>query len=175
MSRFYASIQGNRGEATRGGSAASGIYGHIRGWHIGARVDVDARTVGSDLDVVRVELTGGSTESESRSLTLFRANELPQGGVEITVYTPSGEITWEVLNTMPNTTHKESHPGYVVYRFHDGVGFACGRDPHVWLTWRMDGLHHAHPTTRRFKTVELARNDIAARIRFYRILTRHTT
>lgn len=58
MAHFYASIQGNRGEATRIGSKGSGISGHIRGWDIGARVElshVDGR------DVVRVYRTGGST------------------------------------------------------------------------------------------------------------------
>ena len=40
MARFYASIQGNRGEATRTGSASSGIEGHIRGWNLGAKVEM---------------------------------------------------------------------------------------------------------------------------------------
>ncbi len=39
MSRFYASIQGNRSAATRQGTAASGIAGHIRGWDIGVKVE----------------------------------------------------------------------------------------------------------------------------------------
>ncbi|MGE0278325.1 MAG: hypothetical protein AB7R40_23260 [Nitrospiraceae bacterium] len=39
MARFYASIQGARGEATRMGSVASGISGHIRGWDVGVRVE----------------------------------------------------------------------------------------------------------------------------------------
>lgn len=38
MSHFYGDIKGCRGEATRCGSAESGIRGHIRGWHIGASV-----------------------------------------------------------------------------------------------------------------------------------------
>ncbi len=37
MSRFYASIQGGRGEATRQGH--SGITGHVRGWQSGVQVD----------------------------------------------------------------------------------------------------------------------------------------
>lgn len=40
MARFYSSIQGNRSEATRMGTPASGISGHIRGWNIGARVGI---------------------------------------------------------------------------------------------------------------------------------------
>lgn len=38
MSHFYASIEANRGEATRCGSKDSGIYGHIRGWNSGVIV-----------------------------------------------------------------------------------------------------------------------------------------
>lgn len=57
MAQFYADIQGNRGEATRAGSKASGISGHIRGWHVGAFVDVRHE---DGHDVVRVYRTGGS-------------------------------------------------------------------------------------------------------------------
>ena len=32
MSTFYASIQGNRGEATRGGSYSSGIRASVQSW-----------------------------------------------------------------------------------------------------------------------------------------------
>ena len=38
MAHFYASIQGNRGEATRMGTKSSGIDGHIRGWTSGVKV-----------------------------------------------------------------------------------------------------------------------------------------
>jgi hypothetical protein len=58
MAHFYASIQGNRDEATRMGSKGSGMTGYIRGWNIGARVAVrheDGR------DVVRVYRTSGSS------------------------------------------------------------------------------------------------------------------
>jgi hypothetical protein len=58
MAQFYASIKGNRGEATRMGSKQSGITGHIRGWDVGANVtcwtDKDGR------DMVTVRITGGS-------------------------------------------------------------------------------------------------------------------
>lgn len=55
MSRYYASIQGERGEATRQGHRT--ISGHIRGWNLGVRVDgysVD------DSDAFDVFLTSGS-------------------------------------------------------------------------------------------------------------------
>ena len=35
MSHFYASIEGNRSEATRCGTKSSGMQGHVRGWTIG--------------------------------------------------------------------------------------------------------------------------------------------
>ena len=59
MSRFYADIQGNRGEATRQGSKASGIRGHIRGWDSGAQVYCGVNSDGKD--VVEVYLTRGSS------------------------------------------------------------------------------------------------------------------
>lgn len=58
MSRFYADIQGNRGPTSRGGSSSSGITGHIRGWHIGARVSVSPDDL--DRDTVTIYITGGS-------------------------------------------------------------------------------------------------------------------
>jgi ribosomal protein S6E (S10) len=57
VSRFYASIQGQAGEATRGGSEASGIHAHVRGWNLGVQVDgydSDGR------DGFSVKVTGGS-------------------------------------------------------------------------------------------------------------------
>ena len=56
MSRFYASIQGNKGEATRQGTPNSGIIGHIRGWDIGGKVRCE---VENDKDVVYFYLTSG--------------------------------------------------------------------------------------------------------------------
>ena len=38
MAHFYGEIQGNRGGATRMGSKDSGFRAHIRGWHVGVRV-----------------------------------------------------------------------------------------------------------------------------------------
>ena len=65
MSQFYAEIQGNRGPASRGGSKASGISAHVRGWEVGVRVQVDH--VGG-ADVVRVYRTGGSNDPDNQGL-----------------------------------------------------------------------------------------------------------
>lgn len=62
MSRFYGSIQGGRGEATRQGHSASGIHGHIRGWRSGVRIIGRAETTdgGENYDVFDVFATSGS-------------------------------------------------------------------------------------------------------------------
>lgn len=68
MAHFYASIEGSRGMATRAGTKNSGMIGHIRGWDIGARVElshVDGR------DVVRVYRTGGSNGYRSELVAEF--------------------------------------------------------------------------------------------------------
>ena len=57
MAQFYAQVQGNRGEATRMGTKQSGLHGHIRGWHIGARVECH-HIAGEDY--ITVFLTHGS-------------------------------------------------------------------------------------------------------------------
>lgn len=58
MSRFYASISGQaKTDATREGSAKSGINGHIRGWDLGIEVcGYDENGV----DCFDVYLTSGS-------------------------------------------------------------------------------------------------------------------
>lgn len=62
MARFYGSMQGNRGVVTRIGTPSSGISGHLRGWDVGVRIeiqDVDGH------DVIRVYQTDGSNGSQS--------------------------------------------------------------------------------------------------------------
>lgn len=58
MSRFYASIHGSRGEATRQGTAKSGIIGHVRGWNVGAKIVCCVNEDGED--EVFVYRTSGS-------------------------------------------------------------------------------------------------------------------
>ena len=57
MAQFYATIRGSRGEASRMGGKDSGITGHVRGWDVGARVQMVHR---NGEDVCHVYLTGGS-------------------------------------------------------------------------------------------------------------------
>ena len=63
MARFYASIQGNRGQVTRMGSASSGIEGHIRGWNLGVRVEMDTDPATGN-DRLTVYRTSGSNKTE---------------------------------------------------------------------------------------------------------------
>lgn len=74
MARFYASIQGNRGEATRIGSKDSGIEGHIRGWNIGGRVCCFVGENGEDR--VQISLTGGSSCSFEKVIGTFTEADL---------------------------------------------------------------------------------------------------
>ena len=62
MSQFYASIQGNRGMATRCGTKSSGIEGHIRGWNNG--VKVYGYHYDKEGDEFQIYVTGGSGKSE---------------------------------------------------------------------------------------------------------------
>lgn len=66
MSRFYASIQGTRGEATRQGTPKSGISGHVRGWEVGVEVvGFINTTTGKDMfQVYRTSGSGGAGHNE---------------------------------------------------------------------------------------------------------------
>lgn len=73
MAQFYAEIQGQAGSATRIGSKASGIEGHIRGWNIGARVVCSHE---NGRDVVRVYCTGGSNSPGGGTLVAELAEDM---------------------------------------------------------------------------------------------------
>ena len=62
MARYYASIYGNRGVATRMGTSSSGIHGHIRGWNIGVKVDCHPDPDNPKRDVCEIYETGGSNK-----------------------------------------------------------------------------------------------------------------
>ncbi|GAG01339.1 unnamed protein product [marine sediment metagenome] len=59
MAHFYASIQGNRGEATRMGTKNSGMTSHTRGWNVGVRVYMSVNRDGED--ICTIYLTSGSS------------------------------------------------------------------------------------------------------------------
>lgn len=66
MSHFYASIQGNCGPATRGGSASSGITGHVRGWNSG--IQVHGGRAGEEDSFVVYATSGSNGGGNSRIL-----------------------------------------------------------------------------------------------------------
>jgi len=68
MSRFYASIRGSRGEATRQGTVRSGIHGHIRGWDLG--IEVEGHCAKDGPDCFDVYVTGGTHGYSDRKLVL---------------------------------------------------------------------------------------------------------
>jgi len=86
MARFLAEIQGNRGEATRCGTADSGIGGHIRGWNCG--VTVCGGVAQSDVDEFRIFATSGSN-GRQRDRYIGTVSTSPNTG-EV-VFTPAGD------------------------------------------------------------------------------------
>lgn len=108
MARFYASIQGSRGEATRMGTASSGITGHVRGWNIGGEVQMSSRMgEESDADTCVMTLTGGS--SGQRNL-----------GVEIAAFEATGIGTRYVVR-LPGNVEVRGYVGDARFEmFRDG-------------------------------------------------------
>jgi hypothetical protein len=69
MAHFYGSMQGARGETTRTGTAASGLWGHLRGWHVGAKVSLHCQ---DGEDEVSVGATAGSSGYDARHIGTIR-------------------------------------------------------------------------------------------------------
>lgn len=86
MSRFYAEIQGSAGPASRQGSEKSGIWGHVRGWDHGARVECFLDGEGHDITVVSV--TGGSGYGGTGTGPLVRVTQDGKGRRIVRVYHP---------------------------------------------------------------------------------------
>lgn len=63
MSQFYAEVQGNRGAASRMGTKASGMWAHVRGWHVGVRVSCWHDSATGE-DVIEIRKTGGSSGAD---------------------------------------------------------------------------------------------------------------
>jgi hypothetical protein len=62
MAHFYGTVRGNRGEASRTGSKASGMRVSANGWDIGATIELshDPKT---GKDTVVISITRGSHDS----------------------------------------------------------------------------------------------------------------
>lgn len=85
---------------------------------------------------------------------------------------PSRAVANALAKLKFTTAQREDHTGYTIHRFPSGVGFAMGRDTHLLRTWRMDGEQHAYATIRNFHTMQAARDDLANRLRFHRLMLR---
>ena len=115
MSHFYGSIEGGRGTATKGGTKASGISGHIRGWSVGARVDVNHR---DGVDVVTVYATSGSGGGGHDVLILeFTADTIGQSQeVAAAMYEALKEAAdYMGINAHPEDTLKKSRQAIAKY------------------------------------------------------------
>lgn len=62
MAHFYGGVHGHRGEATRLGTAASGLRSFSNGWNVGAEVVLQG---GPDGDHIQIRLTSGSNGGPS--------------------------------------------------------------------------------------------------------------
>ena len=64
MAHFIGEVQGNRGSVSRTGSKKSGIDAHIKGWNIGARVQLTHNNE-TGQDTLTVYKTEGSNSNGS--------------------------------------------------------------------------------------------------------------
>ena len=87
MARYYAGIHGNRGEATRLGTPASGLRAFINGWHIGVDVYIKPQYKEKDSDEIILTMTTGSG-GRGRDVSIGVIRETPEGPV----FTPSEEV-----------------------------------------------------------------------------------
>ena len=69
MAHFRGTIQGNRGGASRLGTAKSGLDVTANGWNGGIRVEL---WVQDGVDMANVELNGGSGRGSGKSKLIFR-------------------------------------------------------------------------------------------------------
>jgi hypothetical protein len=76
MARFWGSIQGNRGEATRLGTPASGLEVRANGWDQGVKIfaSVDA-TTGEDIHQI-IQTGGSSGGGKEREIARIKGGKL---------------------------------------------------------------------------------------------------
>lgn len=130
MARFYGSMRGNRGEATRMGTPNSGISGHIRGWNVGGEVGMIAR---GEQDTCVLTLTGGSSGKRNLGVEIVAFEEegprvrylvrLP-GGIELRGYVGDAEVSAYDVSGGYDPANPD---GELIYTFNKG-------DEHRWAT-----------------------------------------
>jgi hypothetical protein len=111
MARFYADIQGNRGEATRMGSAASGITAHPRGWDIGVKVQGYPSMGDTQRDEFEVRMTAGSNGGGA-SVPIATVRQTADGGRMVRLFAPDGKCLGEyVIDRNGEATRPTLLPG----------------------------------------------------------------
>lgn len=66
MAHFYGEVSGRaQTAATRCGTKKTGLQAHIRGWHVGVRVEADHA---NDQDILTISVTHGSGSSQPDKL-----------------------------------------------------------------------------------------------------------
>jgi len=84
VSRFYGSLTGQaKTEATRRGSANTGVQSHVRGWNTGLRAAAHAAS-DNDADTFNVVITGGSM-GNAVPMGLAEIEERPDGCVMVRI------------------------------------------------------------------------------------------
>lgn len=73
MAHFYGSMHGGRGEQTCTGTKSSGMVAHIRGWNVGALVQLTHDEATGE-DRVEVWRTGGSNKAGRQELLAVFSN-----------------------------------------------------------------------------------------------------
>lgn len=108
MARFRATIQGQRGAASRLGSTSSGIQAYINGWDIGINVDGMA---GPDNDIFNVYLTGGSNGGSG---SLFIGRAYLRDGQPCFKFDIAGDIIEQLVESLAAITDhaKEQYPHF---------------------------------------------------------------
>jgi len=129
MSRFYASIQGGRGEATRQGTAKSGIRGHIHGFHFG--VSVHGRD-GDEDDVFSIRLTGGIRgASQGVCLGDFEPGDLDSDIVVIKGDLPAGCVADNAESRVADYAHAGGWNEWSQIALLTGFTNKCGLAAHL--------------------------------------------
>lgn len=79
MAQFRGTLSGSRGEASRLGSAKTGLVARVNGWDSGVRVEA---SVENGHDVFRIFITSGSNARHG-SACIGRVETLGVGGVPL--------------------------------------------------------------------------------------------
>lgn len=75
MAHFIGGVCGNRGEATRLGTANSGIHCYANGWNIGIKASVYVNSNGEDEVIVTIT-SGSNDNTNQKTLGTFRRSYL---------------------------------------------------------------------------------------------------